>query len=167
MRKKYNDQQIKDAVKQNTSVSGVMRTLGISVNSSSSHTHLSKRIKRLNLDTSHFKGLASNRGTHIGGRKPRAPQEILILKIDGNKEHSRTLRRALIDIGRKEECVCGLGTVWQDKPLVLQVEHKNGNSLDDRPENLTFLCPNCHTQTDTWGSRKRHADVVKLAYTTG
>lgn len=51
------------------------------------------------------------------------------------------------------QCECGLGPEWQGKPLTLQLDHINGDHQDDRLENLRFLCPNCHTQTPTWGHR--------------
>jgi hypothetical protein len=38
------------------------------------------------------------------------------------------------------------------RPLV-QVEHRDGNSENNSPENLELLCPNCHSQTPTYGSR--------------
>lgn len=48
---------------------------------------------------------------------------------------------------------CGLDK-WNEKPLSLELEHKNGNGKDNRLENLTFLCPNCHSQTSTWRRKK-------------
>lgn len=45
---------------------------------------------------------------------------------------------------------CGNIGEWNGKKLVLHLEHKNGKSNDHRLENLTFLCPNCHTQTETY-----------------
>lgn len=45
---------------------------------------------------------------------------------------------------------CGLGREWCSKPLSLQVDHKNGIARDHRLENLRYLCPNCHSQTETF-----------------
>lgn len=41
------------------------------------------------------------------------------------------------------------------KPLTLELDHINGNHKDNRLNNLRFLCPNCHTQTATYGSKSR------------
>ena len=50
--------------------------------------------------------------------------------------------------------VCGLG-MWNDKPIPLEVEHKNGNSDDNCPENVILICPNCHAQTDTYKAKNK------------
>ena len=50
---------------------------------------------------------------------------------------------------------CGNDGNWNGKELVLQLEHKNGVSNDNRLENLSFLCPNCHTQTQTYAAKNR------------
>jgi hypothetical protein len=56
----------------------------------------------------------------------------------------------------KDICsVCGLGTVWNNLPISLHVDHINGNSFDNTLENLRFICPNCHSQTETFGSKNR------------
>jgi hypothetical protein len=45
---------------------------------------------------------------------------------------------------------CGQGPEWNGKTLVLQLDHENGDCTDNRLENLRFLCPNCHSQTETF-----------------
>jgi hypothetical protein len=47
---------------------------------------------------------------------------------------------------------CGLSE-WLGKPLVIQIDHVNGDSVDHRFHNLRMLCPNCHSQTKTYGRR--------------
>lgn len=49
---------------------------------------------------------------------------------------------------------CGLSS-WMGKDIVLIVDHKNGNSGDDRPENVRLICPNCNSQTDTFSGRNK------------
>ena len=47
---------------------------------------------------------------------------------------------------------CGISD-WNEKPIVLEIDHIDGNSENNRPENLRFICPNCHSQTDTYKAR--------------
>ena len=66
----------------------------------------------------------------------------------------RLLRAGLL----KNECAeCGL-THWRGKRLSLHIDHINGVRNDHRLENLRMLCPNCHSQTETYGGRniRRH-----------
>lgn len=65
------------------------------------------------------------------------------------------LRKRLIEGGYKEnKCeICGCPGEWNGKPLTLQVDHINGINNDHRLKNLRLLCPNCHSQTKTFGSK--------------
>ena len=50
--------------------------------------------------------------------------------------------------------ICGNNGVYMEKPLTLQLDHINGVNNDNRLENLRFLCPNCHSQTETFSGKK-------------
>lgn len=52
--------------------------------------------------------------------------------------------------------ICGLGPEWNNKKLILQLDHINGINTDHRLENLRFLCPNCHSQTETYGGKNKN-----------
>ena len=49
---------------------------------------------------------------------------------------------------------CGISS-WNDKELVLELDHINGVNTNHREENLRLLCPNCHSQTPTFKGRNK------------
>jgi len=70
-----------------------------------------------------------------------------------NRNHVK--RRLLMAQLKTERCEsCGL-TEWRGRTLALELHHINGDGLDNRLENLLLLCPNCHSQTDTWGGKNK------------
>lgn len=62
--------------------------------------------------------------------------------------------------------VCGIEN-WQGNPLALELHHINGDGHDNRLENLALLCPNCHSQTDTWGGRSGKRGLALGPVVTG
>lgn len=62
-----------------------------------------------------------------------------------------------------ENCACcGLGNVWNGLPITLQLDHIDGDSDNNFPSNLRLICPNCHTQTATFGSKGRGSRYSKI-----
>lgn len=69
---------------------------------------------------------------------------------------ARILSQNLIDY----ECEkCNNDGWWQDETMVLDLDHINGKSRDNRLENLRFLCPNCHSQTPTYKGRNNTGKI--------
>lgn len=139
------DDSLKEAVLNSNSIMEVLRFLGLR-EAGGTHSHYRNRIKKLGLDTSHFTGKAVNKNkTFI--EKQKTPEQILVERDKGTRAKAKQLTRALIASGVKHECSkCAQPPTWLGFPLTLDVDHINENWLDDRLENLRFLCPNCHSQ---------------------
>lgn len=127
---KYSIEELEEAVKSSLSMMQVLRYLGIK-EAGGSHSHWKKRIASLGIDTSHFTGVAHNKGKTSSAKKTF--KDILVLRNSGNRQKAEQLRRALIEIGRKYCCEkCGIGDEWMGNKLTLDVDHINENWLDDR-----------------------------------
>jgi len=151
-----NDEEFTTLVSESHTLVEIIHELGLAV-SGSAYSRINNRIRRLGLSISHFNPeLSKNKGNH---RKTSiSPSDILVNNRTGKKEVSFRLRNAMLACGFVEVCsICNLSNNWNGKPLILQVDHINGDNTNNTPTNLRFVCPNCHTQTDTYG----HKNVKK------
>ena len=93
--------------------------------------------------------------------------------VAGNKDcDRRTLRKYFDEYCREKgipyQCAvekCPFHTkplIWSGQPFELDLDHANGNSRDNRPGNLRYLCPNCHSQQPTrGGSNRGRVELIK------
>jgi hypothetical protein len=65
----------------------------------------------------------------------------------------KTLKKYLIEFVGNFCDICRLGGVWNNLELVLQLDHIDGNSDNNKLNNLRLLCPNCHSQTSTFSNK--------------
>lgn len=134
------------------SLSEIMRKLNLSY-SGNSVKILKERIEQENIDISFFQEKQRERSMLNLMAKKKPIEEMLV----ENSSHSIShLKERLIKEGILEEiCAkCNLEPFWNGEKLTLHLDHKNGNSSDNRRENLRLLCPNCHSQTPTYAGRK-------------
>ncbi|MFI9261822.1 HNH endonuclease signature motif containing protein [Streptomyces sioyaensis] len=148
------EDRLRAAVAGGTSYADVMRALDLPVNDTN-HRRIQRKVVQLGLDVSHFTR-KSRRDVRPARPKPLASQ-VLCVRPEGSPRVNRErLHRALGEIGVPYACdFCGNPGTWRDQPITLQIDHINGDWLDNRAENLRYLCPNCHALTDTW-CRRRH-----------
>lgn len=150
--RKYTESILREAVAESHSVAGVLRYLGL-VQAGGTHAHISRTIKRLGIDTSHFRPHGKN-----GADKRRRSAAEILVRTDrvGGRSKPHLLRRALVEIGRPLRCEgCGVQDEWRGRPLRLHVDHIDGDFCNNEAANLRFLCPNCHSQTENFAGLSR------------
>lgn len=129
-----------------TSYSSILRQFGLTTRGGCSLKVLKKRIEDLSCPIGHFKNVGSF-------QKSYQLSEILI----ENSPYVNTvsLKRRLVKEGiLKYSCsICSNEGIWMGSKLVLQLDHINGVNNDNRLLNLRLLCPNCHSQTETYSGK--------------
>lgn len=143
--RKITKQKLKEILPNCYSISDVCRSLKV-LTKGNTYELIKARIIEYELDTSHFLIKIQNKNNN------EINENIL---SDGKKyriQHKR-LKNALLKLGVVYKCSeCGINE-WENKKITLDIDHINGNWGDCRKENLRFICPNCHRQTNTYGGR--------------
>ena len=160
--RKYTVERLSPIVESSLSYAEVPRHLGLK-QTGGSQSNIKRLVQEYGISTDHFLGQLRNQGDgHRGGPRKAMAQEVLVLRDPlAHPEKAYKLRRAMIESGIPFRCaLCGIEAVWNGKPLMLTVDHINGRRNDNRRENLRFLCPNCHSQTPTFGNSLGLTDVT-------
>jgi 5-methylcytosine-specific restriction endonuclease McrA len=87
-------------------------------------------------------------------QKIRDWKEGKISGLKGGNQCSAPVRRYLFEKFNSTCCGCGL-TEWRGLPITLEVEHLDGNHSNHKESNLLLLCPNCHSQTETYRGKNK------------
>lgn len=119
-------------------------------------------IRRGGKTYAYFRTICQSRGIELNfpnnyASPFKVPDEKVFVENSPYINNRILLKKRCLDNGWLEnKCAfCGTGPVWNGKPLTLQLDHINGKNNDHRIENLRILCPNCHTQTETYAGRRR------------
>lgn len=135
--------QFRQFVAESKTFSEVVRKLGRKP-TGSNISSISHRCKRHDVDTSHMTGQAHARGRTSSRKKFAVDWLVMGTSMDLRSE-ARVLRRCLLELNVAHVCnVCGINE-WLQHPLVLEIDHIDGQYWNNTKENLQFICPNCHS----------------------
>lgn len=149
--RKITKEKLQKAILNSISIAEALKFLEMSI-STGNYRSFHKYIKEYELDTNHFKGQS-----HLKGKSRATFSLNEILVQNSNYAAISTLKERLVNSNLLEyKCYgenCGISS-WHNRKLSLQLDHINGIHNDHRLENLRFLCPNCHSQTETFAGKK-------------
>ncbi len=146
-RKGWTKQDLLRAVENSRSIRQVLKKLSLRP-AGGNYAQVTKYFKLYQISTKHFKGRGWSRGLHGIGVPRTTLKEIL---ISGSSYQSFKLKKRLFAAKLKEpHCErCGWSERSLDGRIPLELDHINGDSSDNRIENLRILCPNCHSLQPT------------------
>lgn len=158
---KYTKELLEPIVRESITLAEVLQKLGLG-KTGGNRRNINSQIKKLGISTQHFVGVSWAKGQTASSNpaiwrnraKNTYPDEEVFVECSTYNGGPKLTKR-LIQKGWDYKCnECGIDR-WRDQPLVLHLDHINGVHDDNRLENLRFLCPNCHQQTENWGNKNQ------------
>lgn len=150
MKHTYTNEQLIEAVKTSFSIRQVLSKLGLK-EAGGNYSTVTKKIQLLNINISHFKGRGWNKGKNFGPKRPLEDYLSNTHSIQSFKLKKRLIREKILP----HQCNCCKLKEWINKPIPLEIHHKDGNSSNNNLTNLALLCPNCHAQTENYRAKNR------------
>lgn len=140
---KITDEEFQIVVEESSSLREIAIKCGYSNYSGASSNIVKTRIEKQNLLTDHFKR-----------KTPEIRSDEQVFISDSPIDQSSLRRRYFKGKFSDYRCsICEQEPIWQNKELVLTLDHINGHNRDNRLENLRWVCPNCDRQLDTFAGK--------------
>jgi hypothetical protein len=157
----WTDNQLAEAVSVSYSYRQVIYRLGL-VPAGGNYVQIQYAIKRLNLDTGHFKGMGWNKGQRYS--LPHVRKALDDILVTGSSFQSYKLKKRLFEAGIKSpRCeLCGWSQSAPGGRVPVELDHINGDRFDNRIENLRILCPNCHSLQPTHRGKNKKVGLTGL-----
>ena len=144
------DEEFKIIIQNANSYSDCLRALGLTTKGGSSLDVLKRRINELQCSIDHF-GMKGQSAT------ARYSLDEILCSNSTYANISRLKTRLVKENVLEYKCAfCGNTGEWLGHLMTLQLDHINGINNDHRIENLRFLCPNCHSITDTYAGKNKN-----------
>jgi predicted RNA-binding Zn-ribbon protein involved in translation (DUF1610 family) len=143
--------EFKSLISNSESIAEVLGKLGYQNKSGTMHNKVKKRIKEDGLNTEHMNKLNNSL---IKNGVTKIPLDEILIENSTYTNRTRLKIRIVNEKILVYKCVeCGNKGEWAGKPLTLHLDHINGINNDNRVKNIRFLCPNCHSQTETYSGK--------------
>jgi hypothetical protein len=148
----WSEEDLREACRSARSVAQVMERLGLDPRRKRGRNAVERAMREVGLDPRSLAGQGWSQGTSRAPRYRKTLSEILVADRLIHSTHKLKLRLVEQGVLGWRCAICGIED-WRGCPLSLQLDHINGDRRDNRQENLRLLCPNCHSQTDTFAGR--------------
>jgi hypothetical protein len=149
----WSESQLRKAVRESKSIRQVLHKLKLR-EAGGNYSQVKKYIEFYKINRKHFTGKGWSKGLRGIGR-PLIKLEAILVKdsyFQSYKLKKRLFEAKLKPVSCEE---CGWNEKSKDGRIPLELDHINGDSMDNRLENLRVLCPNCHSLKPTHRGRNR------------
>ena len=166
---KYTRDFVQELVDKHESIAQILDDLGLK-KVGGNYTTIKKWIRYYDIDTSHFTGQSWAKSSNVNSDSRvrrlrdfiRIPNEDVFCENSSYDNGTRIKKRLFEDYNWEYKCYeCGISE-WNGKAITLHLDHINGIHSDNRFDNLTLLCPNCHSQTQTYAGKNINSGVRSM-----
>lgn len=138
---KFTKKQLMDITNKHDNWKGIMEDLGYIT---CDHVHqVQQKLEKVGISFAHVNPLYYR-------AKRSNPLDKILVQESHYTNMTQLRSRLQKELGWEHKCTICNNTEWNGQPIPIQIDHINGEHTDNRIENLRFLCPNCHAQTDTY-----------------
>jgi len=149
-------EELSSIVKNSSTIREILNHFGLN-NKGGNYKTLQYRLNEEKIDFTHIQlGVDSNKGRKFPLHSISKEECLSVIFVKNSDWNRGSVKRYLKKYQLiPYQCGCGLKDIWNDNLLTLQLDHENGIDNDNRIDNLRWLCPNCHSQTQTFAGRSK------------
>jgi len=162
----YTKEWLEELCKDSISYNEILIKAGRKIAGGNTQT-LKNKISEYNIDISHFKGQSWSKGLTKDTSEAVLKQSKTIEKYNIQDifcKNSPVQRKIIRDYIKRHELLeykcqsCGNKGFWLNQEMTLELHHIDGDGTNNELTNLQYLCPNCHSLTENYGSKNKKGE---------